>query len=405
MASNEHTLLSLTDIASICDSERVPLSAIERSKRKGSFPYYGAQGIIDHIDDFIFEGDHVLVAEDGENLRSRKQPIAFRATGKFWVNNHAHIIKGKEPWLNDYIESFFHSNNINPYITGAAQPKLNQENLLRIKIPYEENHAKEVAGIWKTLQRKIELNREINEILKGVGRLLFRHWFVNFEYPWDFKKNEFSWDGNPYKSSGGEMVENNLGKSPNGWEINTIDELVINKKVRLGDNETSNLSLLDTSRIPKDSFNISEYGSSDELSTSRILFKKYDVLFSSIRPYFHKVAFANRDGVTNTSVFVLAPKIKNFLSFSIFLLFSNKVNDFAVQNMDGTKMPVIKWNILSEMQYFKPREDIAKGFNEFFKPILSMVIRLNRQTEDLEKIRDLLFPRLMSGKLRVTIEK
>ncbi|HBX50358.1 MAG: type I restriction endonuclease subunit S [Bacteroidetes bacterium RIFOXYA12_FULL_35_11] len=93
----------LDELGSILNNKRIPLNSRERAERKGKYPYYGASGIVDYIDDFIFEGEHVLISEDGENLRSRQTPIAFKANGKFWVNNHAHIFKGKEDWINDYI--------------------------------------------------------------------------------------------------------------------------------------------------------------------------------------------------------------------------------------------------------------------------------------------------------------
>lgn len=81
-----------SEIAINFDKKRIPLSTMEREKRKGEYRYYGAQGIIDYIDDYIFDGKYLLIAEDGENLKSNKQNIAQIVNGKFWVNNHAHIM-------------------------------------------------------------------------------------------------------------------------------------------------------------------------------------------------------------------------------------------------------------------------------------------------------------------------
>jgi len=89
----------IEDFAEIQNQKRIPLSSMERSKRQGVFPYYGASGIVDYINDYIFDGEYVLVSEDGENLRTRKTPIAFKAIGQFWVNNHAHILKCKKGYL------------------------------------------------------------------------------------------------------------------------------------------------------------------------------------------------------------------------------------------------------------------------------------------------------------------
>lgn len=179
----------LGDIADIHDSQRIPLSSRERTVRKGDIPYYGAQGVIDHIDDYIFDGDYVLIAEDGENLRSRKQPVAFRAKGKFWVNNHAHIIRGKERWINDYIEAFLNYCNLSPYVTGAAQPKLNKKSLLSIKIPYSKEVSVEIANQWSAIQDKIELNRRMNETLEQMGQALFKHYFIDNLEAKNWEKN------------------------------------------------------------------------------------------------------------------------------------------------------------------------------------------------------------------------
>lgn len=129
----------ISNVIECLDLKRIPLSSMERRKRKGKFPYYGASGIIDYIDEYIFDENLLLIAEDGENLRSRKTPIAFTADGKFWVNNHAHVIKGKNNISNEYLRLFFDFLDLSPWITGAAQPKLNQENLFSIPLVVPPN--------------------------------------------------------------------------------------------------------------------------------------------------------------------------------------------------------------------------------------------------------------------------
>ena len=124
----------LGEVINILDYKRIPLSSAERKTREGGFPYYGAQGIIDYIDDYIFDGTYLLIAEDGENLKSKKQDIAQLAHGKYWVNNHAHVLKFDNPVTKRYVEIYLNSIDISSYVTGAAQPKLNQKNLNSIPI-------------------------------------------------------------------------------------------------------------------------------------------------------------------------------------------------------------------------------------------------------------------------------
>ena len=123
----------LGDLADNLDSHRKPITSGLRVP--GEIPYYGASGIVDYVKDYIFNGDFLLVSEDGANLLARSTPIAFSISGKSWVNNHAHILKFNTYAERRYIEIYLNSIDLTPYITGAAQPKLNQKNLNSIKIP------------------------------------------------------------------------------------------------------------------------------------------------------------------------------------------------------------------------------------------------------------------------------
>ena len=105
------------------------------NREAGDIPYYGASGIVDYVKDYIFDGDYLLVSEDGANLLARSTPIAFSITGKTWVNNHAHVLRFKEYATRRYVEMYLNSIDLSFYITGAAQSKLNQKNLNRIEIP------------------------------------------------------------------------------------------------------------------------------------------------------------------------------------------------------------------------------------------------------------------------------
>ena len=117
------------------DGERNPISKAERERRGKGFPYYGASGIIDEIDGYTHDGDFLLVGEDGSNLRLRSTPVAFNASGKIWVNNHAHVLEFIEPVLQEFIAHRINGMDIAPFVTGGFQPKLSQENLNRIPIP------------------------------------------------------------------------------------------------------------------------------------------------------------------------------------------------------------------------------------------------------------------------------
>ena len=123
------------------DSERIPVSVADRRKRKKIYDYYGASGVIDGIDDFLFEKDLLLIGEDGANLLARSSPIAFIASGKYWVNNHAHVLDVCSGTDIRYICRFINAISLEKFVTGSAQPKMNQENMNAIWValpPYDE---------------------------------------------------------------------------------------------------------------------------------------------------------------------------------------------------------------------------------------------------------------------------
>ena len=128
---------TLDQLATNLDSKRIPITKSDR--RSGEYPYYGASGIVDYVDSYIFDGDHLLISEDGANLLARSTPIAFPASGKYWVNNHAHILKFDDMATQKFVELYLESIPLDEYITGAAQPKLNQKALNSIPIPIPES--------------------------------------------------------------------------------------------------------------------------------------------------------------------------------------------------------------------------------------------------------------------------
>ena len=117
------------------DAERIPLSVNEREKLQKIYDYYGASGVIDKVDRYLFSKPLLLIGEDGANLLTRSKPIAFIARGQYWVNNHAHVLDSSVGLLLEYVAAYINAINLAPYVTGTAQPKMNQEKMNSILIP------------------------------------------------------------------------------------------------------------------------------------------------------------------------------------------------------------------------------------------------------------------------------
>lgn len=164
---------SVEQITENFDGRRIPLKSTDRDKRSGQYPYYGASGIIDDIDDFLFDGDFLLIAEDGANLLSRSTPIAFKATGKFWVNNHAHVVQTRDVIPLSYLEIFLNGKDLAFSVTGSAQPKLTQAALNKIPVPLPPLAEQEriVAEVERRLSVVEETEATVTANLQRAARL------------------------------------------------------------------------------------------------------------------------------------------------------------------------------------------------------------------------------------------
>ncbi|MBU3979353.1 restriction endonuclease subunit S [Patescibacteria group bacterium] len=153
---------NLGDVCENLDSKRIPVT--KRDRVNGNYPYYGASGIVDYVNDYIFDEDLLLVSEDGANLLARTYPIAFSILGKSWVNNHAHVLRFKKRETQKFYEYYLNSIDLASYVSGMAQPKLNQGTLNLIKVPSPS--VEEQREIVKKLDGLSGETRKLEEIYK-----------------------------------------------------------------------------------------------------------------------------------------------------------------------------------------------------------------------------------------------
>ena len=165
---------TLQEVVDFLDGQRKPLESADRAKRQGKYPYYGASGIIDYIDDYIFDEPLLLLGEDGANIINRSSPLCFIATGKYWVNNHAHVMRPRKGQNIKFICELLESLDYTRYNTGTAQPKLNQEKCRQIAFhlpTYEEQcHIAEFLSLVE--QKSIHAQTELDSLLRTKNALM-----------------------------------------------------------------------------------------------------------------------------------------------------------------------------------------------------------------------------------------
>ena len=167
LSSFSGDFLPLSEVATNYDSQRVPIKSIDREGRSGPYRYFGASGVIDMIDDYLFDGEFILVGEDGANIIDRNKPLAFRVAGKFWVNNHAHVMQPKSMCDLSYLTHYLESLDYTGIASGSAQPKITRASLdsIQIPIPPIEDQRKIGAAIDSAFNLVKEIDRKKHKLL------------------------------------------------------------------------------------------------------------------------------------------------------------------------------------------------------------------------------------------------
>ena len=365
--------VSFGDVTDNFDKKRIPLSAAQREKRQGKYRYYGAQGVIDWVDDYIFDGTYLLIAEDGENLKSKKSNIAQLASGKFWVNNHAHVIQCKKGYDIRYLCYLINLTDLSGYITGSAQPKLSQSSMNAIVLPMPKFEIqKEVADFIEKFDKKIQINEKVNDNLQQQA-------FAAFD---------------------------NLVANAENTDCNVSDYAFLNPKRALAKNQMArsiDMSRLSTSRA---------FPSGWEMKpcAGGMRFTNGDTLLARITPCLEngKTAFIDflNDGEVafgSTEYIVLAPKNDTPPEMLYCLARNPAFIDYAVKNMNGSSG---RQRVSAETvgQYRLPLFDkhSLSIFREVVSPMFLKMRYNSLENMRLAELRDELLPKLMSGEIGVS---
>ena len=389
------------------DYKRVPLSSKERSMRKGIYPYYGAQGVIDYIDDYIFDGTYLLIAEDGENLKSQKQNIAQLASGKYWVNNHAHILESNGASDIRYLCYLLNSMDISGYITGSAQPKLNQANLVSIglKLPPLELQRR-IADVLSVFDNKMENNKLINDnfafsllilscfilwLLKLINdnlqqqaRALYKSWFVDFD---------------PFKD--GPFEDSELGMIPYGWSVKQLGEITTQVNERVKERvDVKVLSPITTGELVLSEEYFTKQVYSESIS-KYIVVKPSDFAYNPARVNIGSLGMNEYEfnGCVSPVYVVFRCEDGYQYFFDLFRRTETFKEEVRTRAIGGVRQS-LAYKDFSLIKVVYPPIDVIHSFNQVYSRILAKTKLNNVETDRLASLRDTLLPKLMSGELK-----
>ena len=389
--------VKLGEVVEFHDHKRVPLSSHERSQRPGPHPYYGASGIIDHVDGYLFDGRYLLVAEDGENLSSRHTPVAFMASGRFWVNNHAHVLRGIPSLADDhYLMHYLQNSDISGYVTGTAQPKLSQANLraFELCLPPLATQRK-IAAILSAYDDLIEVNQRRIQILEEMARLIYREWFVHFRFPGHEKVG---------------MVDSPLGRIPEGWEVKSVGQAIdtlgggtpstVKPEYWEGGDVTwftpSDLTAAGAMFIGECGKKITRLGL--ERSSAK-LFPPHCIMMTS-RATIGVTAINRTEACTNQGFIVCVPNDRVSAWQMYYWIEQNREAILGLAS--GATYKEIGRGEFREFLIVVADHVTNQGFVQAVAPVARLIDNLLGQNRNLRLARDLLLPRLISGEVDVS---
>lgn len=284
------------------------------------------------------------------------------------------------------VESRVYKDFIQQHMGGAAQPNANAQVLTSFELPLPPLPIqRRIAGILSAYDELIENSQRRIKILETMARALHREWFVHFCFP--------GHESVP-------LVPSPLGKIPEGWEVKKLGEIAeeMRRNVPKGSLEEP-APFVGLEHIPRRSLALDAWESTTELGSNKLEFKKGEVLFGKIRPYFHKVSVAPFDGLCSADTIVIRARRQEHYALVVGCVSSDDFVALATATSNGSKMPRANWTVLAEHLIAIPPSTVAQMFSAVIEPAIAQMQTLIFQTQILRRTRDLLLPRLLSGQI------
>jgi type I restriction enzyme S subunit len=274
--------------------------------------------------------------------------------------------------------------------------------MLDLELP-PPSEQRAIARVLGTLDDKIELNRRMNETLEAIARAIFQSWFVDFDPV--RAKAEGRNPGLPNHVTDlfpDGFEDSELGEIPVGWRVGTLGDVAINPRRGIQPNDINRSTpYIALEHMPRQRIALADWGVADGLESNKFEFRRGEILFGKLRPYFHKVGVAPVDGVCSTDMVVVAPKIEKWFGFVLGHASSTAFVEYTNAGSTGTKMPRTSWGEMARYPIVIPPVELAEAYSNQVQAIVKRVIASIHEARTLATLRDALLPRLISGEIRI----
>lgn len=380
----------LEDICEFLDGRRKPIKAFDRENMKGDIPYYGASGIIDWINDYIFDEDIILLGEDGENLKSRNVPLAFKVTGKCWVNNHAHVLKPKKDNI-DFVTEILESKDYTPYVIGSAQPKLTQAECRKIKIqvpPLKEQE--KIAEILSTVDSQIDDTEKLIEKSKELKKGLMQKLLTKGIGHSEFKKTE-------------------VGEIPVSWEVKKLGDIgdaiigLTYSPDDLVEDNKNGILVLRSSNIKENNIVFDDNKYVNKNIPEKLITKNGDILICSrngSKSLIGKSAYIDFRSEGNSFGAFMTIYRSKYNKFLIHIFNSYIIKRQICNNLGATINQITTSNLKSFKVPFPPIEEQTKIGEILYEFDIKIEAYQNKK-QQLENLKKGLMQQLLIGNIRV----
>jgi len=378
-------------------------------------------GMIEPPAEFIAEDDYEPwmrrgIPKAGDVLITTEAPlgeIAQLGPERVALAQRLIAIRGKNGVVNNTFLKFLMQSaavqdQLRARATGTTVLGIKQSELRKVLLtlpPIEEQRA--IAHILGTLDDKIALNRRMNETLEGIARAIFKSWFVDFDPV--RAKAEGRGLGLPKKMADlfpDHFEDSELGEIPAGWRIETIGEIAENPRRGVVPSEVGSATpYVGLEHIPRRSIALANWGYAHDLESNKFEFRRSEILFGKLRPYFHKVVVAPVDGVCSTDILVVQPRKPQWFGFLLGHISSVAFIDYTDASSTGTKMPRTNWRDMGLYEVVLPPDQLAAVFTELIRSSIERILANVHESHTLATLRDTLLPKLISGELRIPAPK